>query len=93
MQYLNQSLLTILKELRAVKYILGPDAMCVHCKEENLLKYISYTDHQSDIANHLECTSCAHCEAINVSTKAVISKVISVFLFVLRYFLYITIGL
>ena len=83
MQYLNQLLLTILKELKAVKYTLGPVAKCVSCEEENLLEYISYnTDNRrprSDtVANHLKCLNCAHPEAISISTAAVISKVIPV---------------
>ena len=76
MQYLNQSLVTILKELKAVKYTLGPVAVCVGCKEEKLLKYITYTDHKSDIADKLKCSSCASYEPISITTKAVISKVI-----------------
>ena len=85
MQYLNQSLVTILKELKAVKYTLGPFAKCDSCEKENLLKYISYTDHQSEIANNLKCSSCAYYEKISITTAAVISKVISVVLFMLCY--------
>jgi len=78
MQYLNQSLVTILEELKAVKYTLGPVAACVSCKEEKLLKYITSTDHQSDIAKVLKCTNCAYDEEISITTAAVMSKVISV---------------
>ena len=76
MQYLHQSLVIILKELKAVKYALGPVAECVSCKEQESLEYITYaTDHQPIIANHLKCPNCAHPEAISITTTAVKSKV------------------
>ena len=79
MHYLNQSLVTILKELKAVNYSLGPVGKCVSCEDENLLEYITYNiDHQSSTANRLKCPNCAHPEAISITTTAVISKVISV---------------
>ena len=76
MHYLNQSLVTILKELKAVNYTLGPVGKCVSCKEENLLEYITYNT--DGIANHLKCPICAQSEPISIATTAVISKVISV---------------
>ena len=78
MHYLNQSLVTILQELKAVNYSLGPVSQCVSCEDENLLEYITYVDHQSSTANRLKCPNCAHPEAISITTTAVISKVISV---------------
>ena len=79
MHYLNQSLVTILQELKAVNYSLGPVGKCVSCDEKHLLEYITYNiDHQSSTADHLKCPRCAHSEAISIITTAVISKVISV---------------
>ena len=73
MQYLHQSLVTILKELKAVTYTLGPVAECVE------YEYITYdANHQSTIANNLRCPYCAHSQAIGITTAAVKSKVISV---------------
>ena len=77
MQYLHQSLVTILKELKAVTYTLGPVAECVECEEQNLLEYITYANHQST-ANDLRCPSCAHHQEIGITTAAIKSKVISV---------------
>ena len=76
MHYLNQSLVTILKELKAVNYTLGPVGKCVSCEDLNLLEYITYNT--DGIANHLKCPNCAHSEPISIATTAVISKVISV---------------
>ena len=77
MRYLNQSLVTILKELKAVNYTLGPVGKCVSCKEENLLEYITYNTDGTMIANHLKCPNCAQSEPISITTTAIISKVIS----------------
>ena len=79
MQYLHQSLVAILKELKAVTYTLGPVAECAECEEQNLLEYITYdASHQSTIANELRCPSCAHLQMIGITTAAIKSKVISV---------------
>ena len=76
MQYLHQSLVTILKELKSVTYTLGPVAECVGCEEQNLLEYITYdANHQSTTANHLRCPNCAHLQSINITTTAIKSKV------------------
>lgn len=71
LHYLNQSLMIVLKELKAVKYTLGPFADCVSCKEQRLLEYI--TDDDDDL---LKCPNCAHTEPITATTTAIISKVI-----------------
>ena len=79
MHYLNQSLVAILQELKAVNYTLGPVDKCVNCEEEHLLEYITYnSDHQSSTADYLKCPNCAHPQTISITTAAVISKVISV---------------
>ena len=89
MQYLNESLMTILKELKAVNYTLGPVGKCVSCEEENLLEYIAYnTDQQPNITNHLKCPNCAHSEPISITTTPVISKVISVMSSTIIYVIY-----
>ena len=78
MQYLHQSLETILKELKAITYTVGPVAECVGCEEQKSLEYITYeANHQSTIANELRCPSCAHLQAIGITTAAIKSKVIS----------------
>ena len=47
MHYLNQLLVAILQELKAVNYTLGPVDKCVNCEEEHLLEYITYkSDHR-----------------------------------------------
>ena len=77
MQYLHQSLVTILKELKSVTYTLGPVAEYVGCEETNLLEYTTYdANHQSTTANHLRFPNCAHLQSINVTTAVIKSKVI-----------------
>ena len=71
MQYLHQSLETILKELKAVTYTIGPVAECVGCEEQKSLEYITCE------VNELRCPSCAHLQAIGITTAAIKSKVIS----------------
>ena len=80
MQYLHQSLVTILKELKSVTYTLGPVAECVGYEEQKLLEYITYdaNKHQSTIANELKCPYCAHPQPISITTAAIKSKVITV---------------
>ena len=71
--------MTILKELKAVTYTVGPVAECVECEEQKSLEYITYdANHQSTIANDLRCPNCAHPQAISITTAAIKSKVISV---------------
>ena len=80
MQYLNQLLNTVLKELKAVKYTLGPVANCIRCEKQMMLEYITYNSsiHQSSIGNDLKCPNCAYNEPIDITTTAIKSKVISV---------------
>ena len=79
MQYLHQSLVTILKELKSVTYTLGPVAECVGCGEQKSLKYITRDiKHESTIANDLKCPSCARSQPINITTAAIKSEVIIV---------------
>ena len=79
MQYLNQSLVTILKELKSVTYRLGPVAECVGCKKQKSLEYITYDlNYQSTIANNLRCSKCAYLQPISITTAGIKSKVISV---------------
>ena len=79
MQYLHQSLVTILKELKSVTYTLGPVAECVGCEEQKSLEYITCdAKHQSTIANDLRCPNCAHPQPISITTAAIKSKVITV---------------
>jgi len=79
MQYVNQLLHTVLKDLKAVKYTLGPFTNCVSCKHPTMLEYITYDGaHQSSTRNDLKCPNCAYHEPIGITTTAMKSKVISV---------------
>jgi len=80
MQLLHTLLLRIVekKELKGIKYKLGPVVACSQCEEECLFTYIMYNsvgDCTIKRNNFLQCSECRNKVTITPSTAMVKSKV------------------
>ena len=80
MELLHTLILRIVekKELKGIKYKLGPIVECSQCGEECLFTYITYNsggDPTSKRNNYLQCNECRSKVTISPSIEIIISKV------------------